>query len=143
MPTRNGMFPADACGVGPNASANSRVSEHKLKRMKSIPHKTRNSRRHRRFYYNGSGLPARRRWRFPHALEMPMKIAKVETFLTNAGLRNYLFIRLTTDTGLTGLGEASLEWQEKAVQTLLHDWVEERLLGTDPFDGAAGIGGQI
>jgi galactonate dehydratase len=63
-----------------------------------------------------------------------MKIIRLETFLTHAGLRNYLFVRLTTDTGLTGLGEASLEWQERAVQTLLHDWVEDRILGTSPFD---------
>ena len=41
---------------------------------------------------------------------------------------------LTTDTGLTGLGEASLEWQEKAVQLLMHEWVEERVLGANPFD---------
>ena len=63
-----------------------------------------------------------------------MKIAKLETFLTNSGLRNYLFVRLTTDTGLTGLGEASLEWQEKTVQTLIDEWVEERVLGMDPYD---------
>ena len=63
-----------------------------------------------------------------------MKITRLETFLTHAGLRNYLFVRLTTDAGLTGLGEASLEWQERAVQTLLHDWVEDRILGTSPFD---------
>ena len=42
-----------------------------------------------------------------------MKIKKLETFLANAGPRNYLFVRLTTDTGLTGVGEATLEWQEK------------------------------
>jgi len=63
-----------------------------------------------------------------------MKIVKLETFLTNAGLRNYLFVRLTTDTGLTGLGEASLEWQEQTVETLIHEWVEERVLGENPFD---------
>jgi galactonate dehydratase len=62
-----------------------------------------------------------------------MKIVRLETFLTNAGLRNYLFVRLTTDTGLTGLGEASLEWQEQTVQTLIHEWVEDRVLGADPF----------
>ena len=28
--------------------------------------------------------------------------------MANAGLRNYLFIRLHTDTGLTGIGEATL-----------------------------------
>jgi galactonate dehydratase len=63
-----------------------------------------------------------------------MKVIRLETFLTNAGLRNYLFVRLTTDSGLTGLGEASLEWQERAVQVLIHDWVEDRVLGADPFD---------
>ena len=63
-----------------------------------------------------------------------MKIVKLESFLTNCGLRNYLFVRLTTDTGLTGLGEATLEWQEMAVQTLLHEWAEERILGACPFD---------
>ena len=32
-----------------------------------------------------------------------MKITRFETFLANAGLRNYLLIRLTTDTRLTGV----------------------------------------
>lgn len=72
-----------------------------------------------------------------------MKITRLESFLTNAGLRNYLFIRLTTDTGLTGIGEASLEWQEQTVQTVLHEWVEGRILETDPFDVEAVIGGMI
>ena len=63
-----------------------------------------------------------------------MKISRFETFLANAGLRNYLFVRLTTDTGITGLGEASLEWQEKTVETLCHEWLMERVLGRDPFD---------
>ncbi len=72
-----------------------------------------------------------------------MKITRLETFLTHAGLRNYLFLRLTTDTGLTGVGEASLEWQERAVQCLLQDWVEERILGVDPFDLESTIGGLI
>jgi hypothetical protein len=63
-----------------------------------------------------------------------MKIVQLDTLLTNAGLRNYLFVRLTTDAGLTGLGEASLEWQERAVEVLLHDWVRDRVIGRDPFD---------
>src|SRR5262245_3584927 len=63
-----------------------------------------------------------------------MKITRLETFLTHAGLRNYLFLRLTTDTGLTGIGEASLEWQERAVECLLHDWVQEQIIGADPRD---------
>lgn len=72
-----------------------------------------------------------------------MKIIQFETFLANAGLRNYLFIRLHTDTGLTGIGEASLEWQEKTVETLCHEWVKDRVLGCDPFDIEAVVGGMI
>ena len=72
-----------------------------------------------------------------------MKITRFETFLANAGLRNYLFVRLHTDSGLTGIGEASLEWQEKTVQTLCHEWVEGRVLGRDPFDVEAVIGGMV
>src|SRR5438270_464497 len=72
-----------------------------------------------------------------------MKITRFETFMANAGLRNYLFIRLTTDSGLTGIGEASLEWQEKTVETILHEWVEGRVIGRDPFDIESVIGGMI
>ncbi len=72
-----------------------------------------------------------------------MKIVRFETFLANSGLRNYLFIRLTTDTGLTGIGEASLEWQEKTVETICHEWLAERMIGRDPFDIEATIGGLI
>ena len=63
-----------------------------------------------------------------------MKIAKFETYMTNAGYRNYLFVRLETDDGISGIGEASLEWQEKSVETLLHEWVEGRILGVDPYN---------
>jgi hypothetical protein len=33
-----------------------------------------------------------------------MKIISFDTFLANAGLRNYLFIQLRTDNGLNGIG---------------------------------------
>src|SRR5438552_13802539 len=67
--------------------------------------------------------------------EPAMKITRFETFLSNAGLRNYLFLRLHTDTGLTGIGEASLEWQEDTVRTVIHEFLEERyVLGANPFD---------
>src|SRR3954471_16470989 len=72
-----------------------------------------------------------------------MEITRFETFRANAGLRNYLFLRLHTDTGLSGVSEATLEWQEKTVQTLAHEWVEERILGRDPFDIEAIVGGMI
>src|SRR5919198_2830330 len=72
-----------------------------------------------------------------------MKVTHFETFIANAGLRNYLFVRLTTDTGQTGVGEASLEWQERTVQALIHEWVEDRVLGADPFDVERVVGGLI
>ena len=72
-----------------------------------------------------------------------MKITKLRTFLANAGQRNYLFVQLTTDTGLTGVGEATLEWQEKAVDVLLNEWVASRIIGKDPFDIEAVVGGMM
>ncbi len=72
-----------------------------------------------------------------------MKITGLETFLANAGLRNYLFVRVLTDGGLYGIGEATLEWQERTVQTLLGEWVENRILGKDPFDIEAIVGDMI
>lgn len=72
-----------------------------------------------------------------------MKITQVETFLANAGLRNYLFVRVCTDAGIYGVGEASLEWQEKTVETILHEWVIDRVLGCDPFDVEAVVGGLL
>jgi galactonate dehydratase len=72
-----------------------------------------------------------------------LKLVGFETPMANAGLRNYLFIRLRTDTGLTGIGEASLEWQERTVQAVCREWVEGRVLGRDPFDIEAIVGGLI
>jgi galactonate dehydratase len=72
-----------------------------------------------------------------------MKIKRLETFLANAGLRNYLFVRLVTDTGLAGIGEASLEWQERAVEVLLNEWVTARVVGRDPFDIEEVVGGMV
>ncbi len=72
-----------------------------------------------------------------------MRISRLDTFLANSGLRNYLFVRLTTDTGLTGVGEASLEWQEKTVETLVHEWVADRVVGVDPFDTEKVVGDML
>lgn len=36
-----------------------------------------------------------------------------------------------------------MEWQEKTVQTLIHEWAEEQILGRNPFDIEAVIGGMI
>ena len=72
-----------------------------------------------------------------------MKITKLRTFLANAGQRNYLFVQLATDTGLSGVGEATLEWQEKAVDVLINEWVASRIIGKDPFDIEAVVGAML
>jgi galactonate dehydratase len=73
-----------------------------------------------------------------------MKITKIETFLCNAGLRNYLFLLLHADNGLTGVGEASLEWQEETVRSLIHEFLEERyIIGANPFDIESLIGRMV
>jgi galactonate dehydratase len=72
-----------------------------------------------------------------------MKIVGFETLMANAGLRNYLFIRLTAQNGMHGIGEASLEWQEDTVRTFCHEWVEHRVLGRNTFDTERVIGDMI
>jgi galactonate dehydratase len=64
-----------------------------------------------------------------------VRITKLESFLCNAGLRNYLFLKLHTDEGIVGVSEASLEWQEEATQRVLHEFFEQRyVIGANPFD---------
>ena len=68
-----------------------------------------------------------------------MKITRIEPVLVGAptpgvGLlsnRNYIFIRVHTDEGITGLGEATLESHDNAVLGALRD-IECLVLGEDP-----------
>ena len=61
-----------------------------------------------------------------------MKITAIRTQLVNAKLRNWIFVRITTDQpGLHGLGEASLEFQTKAVAGAIED-IGQLIIGEDP-----------
>ena len=61
-----------------------------------------------------------------------MKITDVRTFTVNAGMRNWVFVKLETDTpGLIGWGEASLEWKTRAVAGAVED-LKAFLVGEDP-----------
>ena len=47
-----------------------------------------------------------------------MKISSIRSTVVNARLRNWIFVRIETDQpGLTGLGEATLEFQTRAAVT--------------------------
>ncbi len=61
-----------------------------------------------------------------------MKITGFKTFLVDAHRANYIFVKLQTDSGIEGLGESTVEWNEKAVVAALEE-LGEFLIGKDPF----------
>ncbi|MDO9398525.1 MAG: galactonate dehydratase [Herbiconiux sp.] len=61
-----------------------------------------------------------------------MRIVSVETVTVNATLRNWVFVKVTTDhDGLVGWGEATLEWKARAVAGAVAD-LAEIVVGQDP-----------
>ncbi|MEW6752186.1 MAG: mandelate racemase/muconate lactonizing enzyme family protein [Candidatus Latescibacterota bacterium] len=48
--------------------------------------------------------------------------------------RNWIFVEVLTDAGITGLGEATTEYHEMAVCAQLESELKPRLLGLDPTD---------
>ena len=62
-----------------------------------------------------------------------MKITRVTTQVVNARLRNWIFVRVETDQpGLTGLGEATLEFQTRGVVGAVAD-LGDLIVGQDPL----------
>ena len=61
---------------------------------------------------------------------MNMNIKSVETILTCPG-RNYLIVKITTESGLVGYGDATLNGREKVVQTLIDEYFAKILVGMD------------
>ena len=60
-----------------------------------------------------------------------MKITGVTPVIVNAQMRNWVFVKVETDEGLVGWGEASLEWKTRAVAGAVGD-LEPLILGQDP-----------
>lgn len=60
-----------------------------------------------------------------------MKISKIETFLVNSGHRNLIFVKVYTDEGVHGIGEAYSAGPDDAVVQVIHDF-ETWLVGQDP-----------
>jgi galactonate dehydratase len=61
-----------------------------------------------------------------------LRIADLTTHVLHDGYRNLIFVRLVTDDGLTGLGEATLINRTEAVVAYLHGHVKPALVGQDP-----------
>jgi len=61
-----------------------------------------------------------------------MKITAIETFVCNARMRNWIFVKVITDQpGLWGWGEATLEWHTRSVVGAIED-LSQLLIGEDP-----------
>lgn len=62
-----------------------------------------------------------------------MKIVKIETYLVGNPWKNWLFTQVFTDEGISGVGEGSLNYFAKTVQTAIHE-LDHLVLGRDPFE---------
>lgn len=60
-----------------------------------------------------------------------MKITGVSAVVVNAQMRNWVFVKVETDEGITGWGEASLEWKTRGVVGCIDD-LAPMILGEDP-----------
>jgi len=63
-----------------------------------------------------------------------MKITAIKALICNARMRNWIFVKIETDTpGLVGWGEATLEWHTRAVVGAIED-IETLLVGENPLN---------
>ncbi|MBO0802882.1 MAG: D-galactonate dehydratase family protein [Nocardiopsaceae bacterium] len=60
-----------------------------------------------------------------------MKISDAQVIITSPG-RNFVTLMVTTDDGVTGLGDATVNGRELAVASYLRDHVAPLLIGRDP-----------
>jgi galactonate dehydratase len=61
-----------------------------------------------------------------------MRIAKIETFIAGNPWKNWLFTKVLTDEGVYGVGEGTLNYFGKTVESAIHE-LEPLVLGMDPF----------
>lgn len=61
-----------------------------------------------------------------------MKITRQKIFVANVSRTNFVFVKLYTDDGIDGVGEATLEWKTATVVAALEE-LERVLVGRDPF----------
>lgn len=62
-----------------------------------------------------------------------MKIAAIQTLLCHAYRTNWVFVKVLTDEGLCGVGEATLEYREQTVAQAVRE-LERTLVGLDPHN---------
>ncbi len=65
-----------------------------------------------------------------------MKITAQKIFTANVSRTNFVFVKLYTDDGIEGVGEATLEWKTLTIVAALEE-LERVLIGKDPFQSDA------
>ena len=61
-----------------------------------------------------------------------MKVVDVKSFVVDCYRTNWVFVKVYTDEGITGVGEGTLEYKEKALTGAI-EHIKEYLIGKDPF----------
>lgn len=62
-----------------------------------------------------------------------MKIIDFKTYAVYANYRNWVFVKIFTDEGIHGVGEATIEWKTNAVLGAFQD-LKPYVIGNDPRD---------
>jgi len=62
-----------------------------------------------------------------------MRITGLKVFVANASRTNFVFVKLYTDDGIDGVGEATLEWRTKTVVAALEE-LARGIVGLNPFE---------
>lgn len=62
-----------------------------------------------------------------------MKITDIQTYIVGNPWKNWLFVTVHTDEGISGLGEGTLNGFAKTVEAAIHE-LKHLVLGRDPFD---------
>ena len=61
-----------------------------------------------------------------------MKITRIETYVVGMPWKNWLFVEVHTDEGITGIGEATVNAFARTVEAAIRE-LEEIIIGSDPF----------
>ncbi len=61
-----------------------------------------------------------------------MKIKDIKVFAVDCFRTNWVFVKVYTDEGIDGVGEATLEYKEKALFGAI-EHIREYLIGKNPF----------
>lgn len=62
-----------------------------------------------------------------------MKITDVKTYICGNKWKNWVFVKVETDEGIYGIGEATLNGFAKTVEAAIHE-LKRYVIGKDPFD---------